>query len=1032
MRKIAAITVLLATAGSACAGEVVMDDPLDGTAGIGWEVLLGEWAVRDGAYHISGSGQTFAGGATFADFDASVECRITDCGESPINWVGMLLGARAQAGGNPGYLVYIRYSGAVEVFASGTILAAKQTDARARFGRGEYVRLEVAVRTSHLTVRVDGEVAIEAEIPEYQRGSVGLASYGVQGDFRHFRLRGEATGNTITGQVLALPGYEPTAGVRVETYNSMDGYDSLKTAATTTDQDGHFVLGDLPAGERAYWLRAGREGHGGTTGWFVSVTDRAPTVEDLYLVPPPRHDIWIDSSQAKPGSGFREVADMQCFGGSRLEVKETRPASQRPEWWAELEFDVGRDGDYVPYLAAGLYPTPHYWSDYWWCVDDGRPVRASETLTITGSRYGDRSTLVWASGRPIHLRTGKHVFRVGLRDPAPHGPAAAALPYWWSFDAVCLAALPTPRSPVRGSLVRDPRPELRWRAPRSCGRFAVQYSQEPDFSNATATVGGVGADHLRPERPLADGTYYWRVKAVPDGDSAFVEEFTPGQSFTVETAGPAIRNVRIARRRATEAVIEWETDEWCTAEVAYGLSAAGQTRTAPPSSPRGLRHRARLVGLEPMAYYYYTVQATDRDGNRASSLRRGLCTTRGAISDRNSPFGIFGQGLTYSRELGRAGARWYSDYWDWGTLNPGPGQFHWEQADQRMARAEDSGVNLLVTFWGTPAWTRPSHPTSFTYGPEDLADARDLFRQVAAHCAGRADWWLPWIEPNVARDPVFGFPLGYWSGRPHAQSYAAYQRAAYEGAKEGNPDCRVVGMNTAGIDLDFIRKCYDEGAADTFDVMNVHYYAINAPFEQQQPERLFAQLRAVMSEYGDSQKPILCSEGGGASSGVEGTTEATQADNLIRIFVLSIANGIDKLCWTFELDEKPYGSKRVDMIMWMGLFRFDPRTTPGNPVGEPKPSFYALRTMTEFLRGTEYRGKLDLGEGVRAYRFTGPGRRVVVAWAEKGETDVELPVRPGRATIVDRAGAARSATAEAGKLRLRLTGSPVFVREERH
>jgi len=385
--------------------------------------------------------------------------------------------------------------------------------------------------------------------------------------------------------------------------------------------------------------------------------------------------------------------------------------------------------------------------------------------------------------------------------------------------------------------------------------------------------------------------------------------------------------------------------------------------------------------------------------------------------------------LVYAKELGEAGARWYSDYWDWASLEPERGVFNWDQAEQRMQRAKDAGVNLTVTFWGTPPWVRPSHPEKFTYGPDDPQDARDFFRAVAAHCRGRASWWLPWIEPNVARDTVFSFPEGYWASRPHARSFAAYQRAAYHGAKAGDPDCRVVGMNTAGVDLAFIRKCYDEGAADDFDVMNVHYYAISEPFERQNPEALFGSLRTLMSEYGDGEKPILCSEGGGASSGLPGTNEKTQADNLVRIFVLTIANNIDKLCWTFELDEKPYGSTRVDMIMWMGLFRFDPRTSPENPVGEPKPSYTAFRTMTSLLTGTEFVGPVPLGAGLRAYRFQGEGRRVTVAWAESGRQTVVLPVGRDRVTITRRDGTGRERTVREGKLRIRLTESPVFISE---
>jgi hypothetical protein len=529
--------------------------------------------------------------------------------------------------------------------------------------------------------------------------------------------------------------------------------------------------------------------------------------------------------------------------------------------------------------------------------------------------------------------------------------------------------------------------------------------------------------------PLADGVYHWRLKALTEEESPYPAAFCPAQRFVVDTERPAIQELRVASRTPTSAVIEWRTDTACTGQLRYGLSGLSFAKTVAATSADGLVHRAELTGLDPMTYVYFAASATDADGKEVTSLRRGFCTPRGMIGDRNSPFGIFGQGLVYSRQLGAAGARWYSDYWEWQRLNPARGRFDWSQAEQRIARAQESGVNLMVTFWGTPAWVRPSHPQTFTYGPDDLQDARDLFREVAAHCRGRVDWWLPWIEPNVSRDTVFGFPEGYWANRPHARSYAAYQRAAYEGAKAGNPDCRVVGMETAGIDLDFIRKCYDEGAADSFDVMNVHYYAASAPFEEQQPETLFADLRALMAEYGDAEKPILCSEGGGASSGLPGTTEETQADHVIRIFVLSIANQIDKLCWTFELDEKPYGSKRVDMIMWMGFFRFDPRTTADSPVGEPKTSLTALRTLTGMLRGTEYAGPVSLGAGLRAYRFAGERGTVVVAWAEKGESEAELPWPMARAEVVDRNGTARELAAADGRLRLRLTGSPVFVRE---
>lgn len=1022
------VSLLLAGA-PAMAESVTLSDAFDSAGQLGWAVVRGEWRMADGVYHVSGSGQTYVSGKVFGDVSVEVGCRITDYGPIPGDWVGIVVGGDSAAGGK-GHLVYLRYSGEVELFAGGRILAARPTRARERFAAGRFVRLGVQVVDKRITVRVDGETLIDQDVPDYQPGNVGLSTYDVQADFDDLKIEGQTLGNTILGEVLRLPSYQPVPGAQVEIYHSMDGYDSPVTRQTLADQRGRFRFTDLPARERAYWLRAGKEGLGGSTAWFVSVSEGGPSTAELTLMDLPRHEIRIDSAQMTRGSGFRQVDDPQCYGGSRIEVKETRPASERPEWWAEFEFEVARKADYVPHLAAGFYPAPHYWSDYWWSIDGSGPHRASKSLTIEGPRYGDRATNVWACGTPVHLRRGKHTLRVLLRDPAPHPPAGGRQAYWWTFDAAALSEVPAPLAPVGGRRVDTSRPELRWRAPAGAARFTVQYSQEPDFHNATVTLGGVTGDRLTPAQPLADGTYYWRVKPLPEGDSCFTSAFSQPQRFTVATGAPAISDVRVVARTPHSAVIAWRTDEAATCRLRYGLSALSQEQSAAAASPDGRRHRVEVAGLEPMTYTYYAVEATGRRGDASRSLRRGFCTPRGPIGDRNSPFGIFGQKLVYAKQMGEAGARWYSDYLDWAALNPARGKFDWKQAEERMQRARDAGVNLMITFWGTPEWVRPSHPERFTFGPDDLGAARDFFREVAAHCRGRADWWLPWIEPNVARDTTFGFPEGYWASRPHARSYAAYQRAAYEGAKAGNPECRVVGMGTAGVDLGFIRKCYDEGAADSFDVMNVHYYAVSAPFEEQHPEQVFADLRALMAEYGDAEKPILCSEGGGASSGVEGTNEETQADNLVRIYLLSIANNVDKLCWTFELDEKEYGSKRVDMIMWMGLFRFDPKASPENPCGEPKPSYQAFGTMTTNLYGTEYAGLLALGEGVRAYRFTAPGRSVVVAWAEKGERDVVLPVRGKRVTVVGRSGEERTADAPGGKLKLRLTGSPVYVREE--
>ncbi len=1018
--------LLLVVALAAEAGEATLRDAFDTDAA--WVVNIGEWQVRDGVYRVEGTGASYLADREFSQVRAAVDLRITDFGADESNWAGVVIGGDAAGGVRDGFMVYIRYCGSVDLFRMGKILATAQSPAREAFAAGRFVRLEVDASEQRVTVSLDGETLIETQTDDPPVGSVGLMTYDVMADFDSFSATGMTVGNAIAGRVLHSPASTPAAGATVEIYNSMDGYDSPVTRATVADGQGRFLLSDLPAARDGYWLRASADDHGGSTAWAVTVEDNKLTETELYLVSAPPHDVMIDSAAATELRGLRQIPDPQCFGGSRIEVKARLPVDTAPAISAAYGFEVTEAGEYTLRLAAGMHPTPHYWSDFLYGIDGGPLLRASETLAFEGSRYGDRATLTWAVAPPIELSRGAHTLRLAVKDPVPYPTEEGTTYYAWTFDAAALTRTAVPIGPHDGATTATATPQLSWSGSASADRYTVQYSREPDFSNATVTLGGLQTTTAAPPQPLADGIYYWRVKALPDESTGYGAAFSRTARFTVATEAPAISGERITCRAADEAFIRFETDEPCTSRVLWGLSSLEPTHSLAVSEEPATRHRVRLLGLDPMTGHYLWIECTDGEGHTVRSLRRGFCTPRGTLAGKASPFGIFGQTMVYAPQMAKAGVGWYSDYWDWARLEPARGVFNWEQAEQRMARAKQAGINTMVTFWCTPGWTRPSHPDTATHGPEDLQDVTDFFREVAAHCAGRADWWLPWIEPNITRDTIFGFPEGYWANRPHAQTYAAYQMAAYRGAKAGNPDCRVVGMNTAGIDLDFIRRCYDEGAADSFDVMNVHYYAPDTPFETQYPEKQFADLRALMAQYGDAHKPILCSEGGGASSGLPGTDEASQADSLIRIFVISIANGIDKLCWTYELDGKPYGSKRIDMIMWMGLFRFDPKATPDNPCGEPKPSYDAMGTMTGQLLGTEYIGPVGVAAGVRAYRFRGERKEVLVAWAEQGEAGVDLPVGAAQVTIVDREGKETGMDAPAGRVHLKLTGSPVFVR----
>lgn len=1002
-------------------------EPFDAGWASRWRVLGAQWQPTDGVMHASGTGDLSLKGRVWRDVEASVTVAITQA-QGPPYWAGLRL--RTDPLHNPysGYLIYLRQNGSLEIWTGGRILAAHDAGLGGQMTPDRSVRLGARVTGRRIEGLIDGKVLVEAEDAQVRWGEVALAVCGATATFSDFACHGTTAGGVIYGQVLRYPDQTPLPDVLVETYHSMDGYPSLALKSTRTEADGSYYLEDLPEGERAYWLRACAEDMGGGTGWFVTVADEQPAQTDLTMLGKPPADVWVDSAALQPGAPWRELPDPQCYGGSRLVLRAPRRTTGSG---LSIPFTVRAEGQCCLRIGCGVYPERHYWSPLEWRVDDG-PWQDASRLAFDGIRYGDRASLVWARTGAMSLSAGTHT--LALRALA--GWAGSADEDYWTFDALAVAAMPAPLGPATA---HTSTPELRWSgAPER--EVVLQLSMAEDFSNGTLTVAHRrgGRYQVPADLRLADGAYWWRLKPQEPGDTAFVAAFGEPKAVHIATVAPDVTEVYASVRAPDHALIRWQTDGACESWLEWDVRTfAPRCRSRPTL---GRRHHADLTGLQPMTCTRYWIVTRGPEGERRS-LRRQLVTPRRELAGRVSPFGVFGQELVYAQEFHQAGVAWISDYWEWSKLEPRRGHFDWKQAEERMARAEAAGQNVTVTFWGSPAWIRPTHPDKtgwdFTYGPEDPDATAEFYRRIAAYCRGRAEWFLPWIEPNVARDTVFGFPRGYWASRPHARTYTAHERAAYRGAKRGNPDCRMVGMNTAGVDLGFIEKCYDEGAADDFDVMNVHYYAITEPFEKQDPERLFARLRELMAQYGDADKPIMCSEGGGASSGLPGTDEASQARQLVRIYVISIANRIDKLCWTFAYDPDPYGSDRPSMVPWMGLFGFDPDPKHVVPdlQGKPKPAYFAYRNMTSFLAGSTYRRRLELGEGIRAYRFEGAGAEhsslVTVVWSE-GEARAVSFARSGRlARCVNHLGAVVETAGDGHFITLQATPDPVFIEESR-
>jgi hypothetical protein len=148
----------------------------------------------------------------------------------------------------------------------------------------------------------------------------------------------------------------------------------------------------------------------------------------------------------------------------------------------------------------------------------------------------------------------------------------------------------------------------------------------------------------------------------------------------------------------------------------------------------------------------------------------------------------------------------------------------------------------------------------------------------------------------------------------------------------------------------------------------------------------------------------------------EGISEESQADYLVRMYVLAMVEGVERV-FTYTVQDS--GTDSTDTEQHYGVLRVD---------SSPKAAFFAVKTLTAKLEGLSYRGSV-LAEDRRArgYLFEHEERSIIVLWAVEGETGILLPTGSEKVTVTTREGRREEVGTPDGYLKLTLTESPVYL-----
>ena len=230
-----------------------------------------------------------------------------------------------------------------------------------------------------------------------------------------------------------------------------------------------------------------------------------------------------------------------------------------------------------------------------------------------------------------------------------------------------------------------------------------------------------------------------------------------------------------------------------------------------------------------------------------------------------------------------SGARWVRVDVSWAMIQPQKGSYDlvWgvPKVDTVINEARARGLKVLVTFWLTPGWANGNRGER--YGPDNPDDYARALAWAVKRWEGKVNAWEVWNEQNSSDFFRSADPVEYTK-----LLCASHARTKATGVKH-----RLLYGGVMYNDSGFIRRTYEAGARNCFDILSTHPYMAPSDASPDLPDdgtiwrlRHLETIRKLQAEYRD-RTPIWATEfgwsahanTGGEQNWNRGVTEAVQA-----------------------------------------------------------------------------------------------------------------------------------------------------------
>ena len=315
---------------------------------------------------------------------------------------------------------------------------------------------------------------------------------------------------------------------------------------------------------------------------------------------------------------------------------------------------------------------------------------------------------------------------------------------------------------------------------------------------------------------------------------------------------------------------------------------------------------------------------------------------------------------------------WTREEFVWSQIEPEKGKFDWGFYDKAFEQLSSSGINVLGIIDYSAPWATedPKRPGADKYVP-DLEAWENFVDKVVERYGRQVKYWQIWNEENIE---VFFKP------QPNAEEYLKILKSAHKVIKARDKSAKIVLGGTSGVDVGYLDKLKSLKADQYFDILAVHPYRLtfkSAP-ENNGFMKDLALAEKIAEKFGN--KPIWLTEFGWPTDNAEGVDENTQANYLVRAYVMSFTfPDIKKLFWYDFRNDGDSSNYREHNF---GIVRRD---------FSKKKSFYAYRNLINQLERSYFERSLSDGEGgTYDFVFARGNDEIRVIWRTEGEKDLVI------------------------------------------